>query len=56
MKCKPQKTFRAESPAADRSLDNAVEPDLHLIQPGGVSGSEVHIKARLPSASRGSAY
>jgi uncharacterized repeat protein (TIGR03803 family) len=36
----------AKSSAPDGSLGNSVEPDLHLIEPGGVGWSEVHMKAR----------
>ena len=35
----------AERSAAKRLLRNAIEPDLHLIEPGGIGGSEVHMES-----------
>ena len=35
----------AKGSSANRLLGDAIEPDLHLIEPGGVGWSEVHVKS-----------
>src|SRR5215470_16152045 len=37
----------AKGPAANGLLRDAVEPDLHLIEPRGIGRSEVHMESRL---------
>ena len=34
----------AERPAANGLLRDAIEPDFHLIEPGGIGRSEVHME------------
>jgi hypothetical protein len=35
----------AKRPAANGLLRNPIEPDLHLILPRGIGGSEVHVES-----------
>ena len=35
----------AKRPAVNGLLGNPMEPDLHLIQPGGIGRSEVHVES-----------
>jgi len=35
----------AKGPAANGLLRDAVEPDLHLVEPGGIGRSEVHMES-----------
>ena len=37
----------AKRPTTNSLLGNAVEPDLHLIEPRGIGRSEVHMESRL---------
>jgi len=40
-------TYAAERAAPDGLLGDDVEPDLHLVEPGGIGRGVVHVEARF---------